>query len=125
METATWIVQILLALLFLLVGLFKLTQPYEKVAERMTWAKYAQPNIVKSIGGLEILGAIGVILPAVTRILPWLTPLAAVGLGCTMIGATITHLRLKEYPQIVGNIVLFALAVFVAYSRFVVFPIQA
>jgi len=123
MDIAAWIVQVLLALAFGMAGFMKATQPREKLAANMKWVEDFSPNIVKVIGGLEVLAAIGLILPALTKILPVLTPLAAVGLVLTMIGASLTHLRRKEYPVIVANLVLMALAVFVAYVRFSVAPI--
>ena len=123
MNTAIWIVQILLALAFLMTGLIKLTQPKEKLAQQMGWVNDFSPSIVKTIGGVEILGAIGLIFPALTHILPILTPLAAVGLVLVMIGAAATHLRRKEYPMIVANIVLLLLAVFIVYGRFVAVPL--
>ena len=123
MNTAVWIVQVLLALAFFLAGLMKATQPRAKLAERMGWVEGFSPNIVKGIGTLEVLGAIGVILPALTGILPWLTPVAAVGLVLTMIGAILTHIRRREPSMIVVNGVLLAMAVFVAYARFVAVPV--
>ena len=72
---------------------------------------------------LELLGAIGVVLPILTGVLPWLTPLAAVGLALTMLGAAITHLRRNEYPNIIVNVIIFTLAIFVVYGRFVLAPI--
>jgi uncharacterized membrane protein YphA (DoxX/SURF4 family) len=119
MNTATWIVQILLALAFLAAGVMKLTQPKEKLAERMGWVEDFSPAIVKVIGGVEILGAIGLVLPALTNVLPILTPLAAAGLVLNMLGAAATHLHRHEYPMIVGNLVLLALAAFIVYGRFV------
>jgi uncharacterized membrane protein YphA (DoxX/SURF4 family) len=107
-NTAVWIVQILLALAFLAAGVLKLTRPKEKLAERMGWVNDFSPSIVK---------AIGLVLPALTNILPILTPLAAGGLVLDMIGAAATHFRRKEYPMIVGNLVLLALAAFVVYGR--------
>ena len=77
---------------------------------------------VRLIGALEVLGAIGVVAPALTGILPWLTPLAALGLVLTMIAAALTHLRRKEYGNIAVNAVLLVLAAFVAYGRFFVLP---
>lgn len=120
MNTALWIVQALLALVFLGAGGQKLTQPYEKYAERMAYARDFSPGAIRAIGALEVLGAIGVVLPALTGILPWLTPTAGIGLGLVMLGAMATHLRRKEYSMIIVNLVLLALAVFVAYGRFVV-----
>ena len=123
MNTAIWIVQILLALAFLMAGLMKLTQPYERAAQRMAWVNDFSPTSIRVIGAVEVLGAIGVILPAWTGILPWLTPLAATGLGIVMLGAMATHLRRHEQPQMISNVVLLALAAFVVYGRFVAVPL--
>jgi uncharacterized membrane protein YphA (DoxX/SURF4 family) len=123
MNTVLWIVQILLALAFGMAGLAKLTQPKEKLATNMGWVNDFSPNIVRGIGALELLGAIGLIVPALTNILPILTPLAAVGLVLTMAGAALTHLRRKEMPMIAINLVLLALAAFVVYGRFVAVPL--
>src|SRR5436853_7098283 len=124
MNIILWVVQILLALVFAMAGIMKTTQPFEKLAERMKWAKSVGPRGVRLIGVLEILGAIGLILPAVTGILPWLTPVAAIGLVLTMIGAMITHGRRAEYSQIGINVILLLLTLFVAYGRFVIIPIS-
>lgn len=67
---------------------------------------------------MEILGAIGLSLPGATGIAPILTPIAATGLAITMVLAAVVHARLKENQQIVVNVVLFALAAFVAIMRF-------
>lgn len=123
MNIALWIVQILLALIFLMAGAMKLMVPKEKAAERMPFVEDTSQGTLRIIGVLEVLGALGVVLPALTGILPWLTPLAAVGLALTMIGAMIVHSRRGEYPNLVGNIVLLALAIFVAYGRFVLVPL--
>ncbi len=125
MNIALWIVQILLALLFLMAGFMKASQPIEKLAERMGgWVKDFSPMQIRIIGILEVLAGIGLILPMLTNILPILTPLAAVGLILTMIGAMITHARRSEYSNIGGNAVLLLLALFVAYGRFVLLPVQ-
>ena len=123
MNTALWIVQILLALAFGLAGFMKLTQPKEKLAANMKWVEDFSPNIVKAIGAVELLGALGLVLPALTGILPWLTPLAGVGLVLDMLGAAYTHFRRKENSVIPVNLVLLALAAFVAYGRFVAVPL--
>ena len=80
MNTAIWIVQILAALAFGMAGFMKLTQPHEKLVTNMKWVEDFAPNTIKVIGALELLGAIGLILPALTGILPSLTALAGVGL---------------------------------------------
>jgi len=123
MNTAIWIAQALLALVFLGAGVSKLTMPYEKQAERMGYVKDFSPGAIRTIGVLEVLGALGVVLPALTGIMPWLTPTAGIGLGLVMVGAIATHLRRKEYPLILVNLVLLALAALVAYGRFVAVPL--
>lgn len=124
MNIGLWIVQILLALAFLMAGTLKATQPIDRLAARMQWVNSLRPpRLVRVIGVLEVLGAIGLILPAVTGILPWLTPVAAIGLVLTMIGAMVLHVRLGEGSQIAPNIVLLLLAAFVAVGRFVIVPL--
>ena len=123
MDTVLWVVQGLLALAFLMAGVMKATQPREKLAANMGWVNDFAPNTVKLIGGLDFLAAVGLILPMLTGILPALTPLAAAGLVLTMLGAMLVHMRRQEYPMIVANLVLLALAVFVVYGRFVLLPV--
>lgn len=124
MNIVLWIVQILLALAFAMAGIMKVTQPIDKLEARMGWVKDFGARGVRLIGSLEIVGAIGLILPAVTGILPWLTPVAAIGLALTMVGAMITHGRRGEYSGIGVNVVLLLLALFVVYGRFVIVPIS-
>lgn len=123
MEVALWVIQVLLALVFVMAGVMKLTQPKEKIAAQMPWANDFSQNNIRLIGLVEVLGAIGLILPSLTRILPVLTPLAALGLVVTMVGAILTHLRRKETPMIVVNVVLLVLAAVVVYGRFVAVPL--
>ena len=122
MNVTLWIVQGMLAVVFLVVGFMKLIQPKEKLAERMPFVEDFSPATIKMIGVAEVLGAIGIVLPVLTGILPWLTPFAAVGLGVNQVGAALTHLRRREYRTIIINAILLAMAVFVAYGRFVAVP---
>lgn len=122
MGIALWVVQVLVAAAFLGAGATKLSQPKEKLVKNMAWVGDFSQETVRLIGALEVLGAIGVVVPALTGILPWLTPLAALGLALTMIGAALTHLRRTEYGNIAMNAVLLILAAFVAYGRFFVLP---
>ena len=125
MNIALWVLQILLALAFGMAGIMKVTQPIDRLEARMGgWVKDVGLRGVRLIGTLEILGAIGLILPALTGILPWLTPLAAACLGLTMIGAMIAHGRRGEYSSIGINVILLLLTLFVAYGRFVIVPIS-
>ena len=122
MSIALWVVQALLAAAFLVSGTTKLSQPKEKLLKNMAWVEdFSQPT-VRIIGALEILGAIGVVVPALTGILPWLTPLGALGLVLLMLGAALTHLRRTEYGYIIMNAVLLVLAAFVVWGRFFVLP---
>jgi uncharacterized membrane protein YphA (DoxX/SURF4 family) len=118
MNVVLWIIAGLLALAFLGAGLTKLVQPKEKLAATMGWVDDFSPGTVKLIGGLEVLAAIGLVLPAALDVVPVLVPLAAVGLVALMVGAAITHARRGETPMIAVNVVLLVLAVVVAWGRF-------
>ena len=120
MGLALWVVQVLLAAAFVVSGATKLSQPKEKLLKNWAWVEDFSQGSVRIIGALEVLGAIGIVVPALTGILPWLTPLAAAGLVLTMIGAALTHLRRSEYSVILVPAVLLILAAFVAYGRFFV-----
>jgi len=122
MNVALWIVAGLLAAAFLAAGAMKLSQPREKIAASMGWAEDFSAGTIKMIGAFEVLGAIGLILPALVGVAPVLVPLAAVGLAVIMVGAIVTHLRRKETQPVLVNVVLLALAVFVAVGRFWVAP---
>jgi hypothetical protein len=78
--------------------------------------------MVRTIGILEILGAIGLVAPALTKILPELTPVAALLLGVVMVLAIGFHLSRREYPNAAFNVILGLLAFAVAYGRFVASP---
>ncbi|MGW0336112.1 DoxX family protein [Streptomyces sp. NPDC003011] len=120
MNVTLWAVAALLALVFLGAGAAKLAQPKDKLiaSPSMGWAEDFPPGLIKTIGLLEVLAAIGLILPAAVDIAPVLVPLAASGLALTMFGAAITHSRRGELQSVVVNVVLLALAVFVAWGRF-------
>lgn len=126
METILWIVQILLALAFVLAGVMKVTQPIPKLETRMAWVNSINPrSLVRVIGVLEFLGGIGIILPAVTGVLPQLTPLAAGGLVLAMIGAIVLHvIRRDGFAHYLPSIVLGLLAAFVLYGRLVAVPLS-
>jgi uncharacterized membrane protein YphA (DoxX/SURF4 family) len=119
MNLALWIVAIVLAVVFTGSGLLKELVPKDKlVTAGQGWAQdYSQTNI-RLIGLAEILGAIGLVLPAVLHIAPILVPLAAVGLVLVMGGAAAVHARRNEPMNVAVNLVLIALAIFVAWGRF-------
>ena len=119
MNVVLWIIAGLLAVAFAGAGLMKLAQPKAKLAASgMAWTEDFSDSQVKGIGAVEVLGALGLILPAALGIAEILTPLAAAGLALTMAGAAITHLRRGEGKQVPVNILLGGLALFVAVMRF-------
>ena len=123
MGIVLWVLQVLLALAFLAAGVMKASQPINNLKKNMSWVESTPVWGVRTIGILEILGGLGLILPAVTHILTWLTPVAAIGLALTMIGAIILHIRLNETNRVVAPIVLLLLALIIVYGRFAVVPL--
>ena len=118
MNTILWIIQGIAAAMFIMAGIMKSTQPKENLAKNMPWVNDYSSGTVKFIGIAELLGAIGLIVPLLTGIVPILTPIAAVALCIIMILASIHHARKKEMSSILFNLVLFLLSAFVAYGRF-------
>ena len=123
MNVVVWGLQILLALAFLLAGMIKVSQPRQKLAASMGWVEDFSDTGVRTIGALEILAGVGLLLPAVTGVATVLVPLAAVGLALLMVGAAATHRRRGELPLIGINAVLLLLAVVVAAARFGPYPL--
>ncbi|WP_225729424.1 MULTISPECIES: DoxX family protein [unclassified Nocardia] len=114
-----WVLQSVLAAVFAAAGLYKLLAPRDRLANNLgDWVNAVPTAVVKSLGLVEALGAVGLIAPAITGIAPILTPIAAVGVGVVMVGAIAVHARRGEYVQIEGNFVLAVLAVAVAWGRF-------
>lgn len=89
----------------------------------MGWVEDFSDGFVRFIGGVELLGALGLILPAVTDIAPILVPIAAIGLALVQTVAAIVHLRRHEPRFIIGNVLLIAIALFVAWGRFGDYPL--
>jgi uncharacterized membrane protein YphA (DoxX/SURF4 family) len=118
MTYALWIVQGLLALLFLFAGVMKLIMPMEELAKE---AGMPGPFLI-FIAVVEALGAIGLILPGLLRIRPGLTPLAAAGLVIIMIGATVTSFVSGGVVMALMPLVVGLLAAFVAYGRWRLVP---
>jgi uncharacterized membrane protein YphA (DoxX/SURF4 family) len=113
-----WIAAGLLALAMLGAGVTKAAQSKDKLRKNMGWVDDYSDSMVKAIGVLEILAAIGLILPAALDIVPVLVPLAALGLVLTMIGAAVVHVRRNEVKTIAPSVVLLVLAAVVAWGRF-------
>ena len=118
MSVFSWILLIVLTVVFLASGGMKLSQPKDALRQRMAWVEGFTPMQVKAIGGVEVLGALGLILPAVTKIATGLVPLAAFGLTLTMVGAVITHVRIKDpIGQMAPAAVLGVLSLVLAITR--------
>ena len=121
MDGALWIAAIMLAIGLGVSGFVKAITGREKLAAnpRMVWVEDFSDPAIRTIGGLEFLGALGLILPAVTGIAPILVPLAAVGLAITMFGAIVVHVRRGDGTlSVVVPLVLGLTAIFVAWGRF-------
>ena len=119
MNTVLWITAGVLAASFLGAGLLTQVKSKEDLAAAgMGWVEDFSPGTIKTIGALEVLAAVGLILPALLDIVPVLVPVAAVGLIAMMAGAAITHARRRELPMITVNVVFLAMAVLVAWGRF-------
>jgi uncharacterized membrane protein YphA (DoxX/SURF4 family) len=118
MNVFLWVLQILLAAVFAMAGSTKLLQPYDKLRAnpQMAWVGDFSPGTVKAIGSLELLAALGLILPAATGVAAWLTPTAGTGLAVLMTLAA-THLRRHERQVLPVNAVLLVLAAVVAGGR--------
>lgn len=123
MNIVLWMVAGLLAAAFLFAGSFKLSHGNKVVEKGMAWAEDFSDTAVRGIGLAEMLGALGLILPAATGVATWLVPVSAALLFVTMVGAVITHVRRKEpAAAAIPAAVLGALALFVAIGRFAIAP---
>jgi uncharacterized membrane protein YphA (DoxX/SURF4 family) len=119
MNIVLWVVAGVLAAAFLAAGLMKALRPADQLVKSgLAWVEDFSPRTVRLIGVLEVLAAVGLILPAALDIAPIFVPLAALGLVLMMIGAVIVHVRRKEYQAIAPSAVLLLLSAFVAWGRF-------
>lgn len=122
MNSVLWIIQIILGILFFIVGSMKIFLPVDKVASMLPWARDVSSQWPRFIGTCEVLGALGLILPGVTHIQPWLTTVAAGGLAMIMIDAANFHRSRREFSVIPVNLALFVLAIVVVIGRWVLLP---
>ncbi len=119
-----WIAQVALALMFGMAGIMKATSPMVDLATKMAWTAALPEVLVRFIGVSELAGALGLILPSVTRIQPRLTPLAAMGLVTVMLLASAFHLSRGEAQVLPINFTLAGLAALVAWGRLKRAPIS-
>jgi len=121
MNIVLWIIQVLLSLLFLFAGATKFVMPVEEMNRQ---APVVLPGLfLHFISSCEILGSLGLILPALLRIKPGLTPLAAAGLAIITLGATVITLKGGAITMAIFPFVVCLLSIFVAYGRWRVAPI--
>ncbi|HLV66390.1 MAG TPA: DoxX family protein [Polyangiaceae bacterium] len=123
LRAGLWTVQIMLALGFGMAGFPKTFSPMEELVQAIPSLAGSPEALVRFIGISELLGAIGLVLPALTRIQPRLTPLAAAGLALVMVLAALFHLVRGELSAMPINLVLGALAAFVVWGRLEAAPI--
>ena len=117
LSIALWVAQVLLAAMFLMAGFMKLTQPVDALAGQMPWVLAVPVALVRFIGAAELAGALGLLLPSLTRIQPRLTVLAALGIILLQILAGVFHLSRGEGDVLPMIAVFIALAGFVAWGR--------
>lgn len=120
MNVVYWILQGVLGAMFLMAGAMKASQGKEKLSAdpKMGWVNDFSDSTVRTIGGLEVAAAAGLVLPWALDIARVLTPLAALGIVAIMLGAMLTHGRRGETQMIMMNAVLAVMAVIVAVGRF-------
>ena len=121
MDIALWIVAGVLAAAYFFGGAGKLILPKERIAAfgpSAKWTEDFSPGAVKAIGVFEVLGALGLVLPALFDVATVLVPVAATGLVVIMIGAAVVRYRRHEYKLMVVDLVYLVLAAFVAWGRF-------
>jgi len=120
MNIALWVTQILLAWVYGSAAFRKLFQ-LEKVRADQAWAQQSSNSFIRFVAVSQLLGVAGMLLAIPTGILPWLTPLAAIGFCIIQILAAAWHLRLREYRILPVNLLLFALSGFIIVGRWQLF----
>lgn len=116
-----WVATALLGCAYLAAGIMKSTRPIPALAATIKWPGDYPPAFTRFIGAVDLLGGLGIVLPVLTGILAWLSPLAAIGLVVLQVLAVGFHLRRGEMQIVPANFVLLALAVFVAWGRWSLF----
>lgn len=112
-----WIAQVLLSLMFIMAGLMKLSQPISELSISLPWVADTPELLIRFIGLSELLGGIGITLPALLRIKPKLTGYAGIGIAIIMVLASILHIYRGEYASVFFNFLILGIAVYVAWGR--------
>ena len=118
MHILLWVIQGFLCIMFLSAGLLKVSAERDVLRARVGgWVDDFNMSQIRAIGALEALGALGLVLPMMLDAFPLLTPWAAIGLGVTMIGAAMTHMKRSEIRMVIVNLFLLVLCGVVAAGR--------
>ena len=117
LHVTLWVVQVLLAAFFAMTGIMKLTQPIDALAASLPWVTSVPAALVRFIGTAEFTGALGLLLPSLTRVQPRLTALAGLGLAVVMLLAAGFHATRGEIGVLPMNLVIGLVALFVAWGR--------
>ncbi|MBM1104567.1 DoxX family protein [Aurantibacter crassamenti] len=120
-----WVAQGLLAVMFIMAGVMKTFQPIEALAESLPWVTSTPLSLVRFIGISELLGGLGLLVPAIFRFKPFLTVWAALGLALIMVFAAGFHVSRGEFSAIGMNVIIMAIALFIAWGRSEKAPIHA
>jgi len=121
MNVFLWIIQLLLAAIFLTVGLAKAVVPMETLAKAMTWVNEYSSKKVRAIGILESLGGFGLFFPGLYPISKLIIPFSATGLAVIMVLAAYSNLQRGDRNEFISNLALLGLSLFVAISRFILY----
>ncbi|WEV78744.1 DoxX family protein [Janibacter cremeus] len=127
MNTALWILTIVLSIGFAIGGSTQILLSKERfraLGRSAHWVDDFDPRHITAIGTIKVVGALGLVLPAIVGIAPVLVPLAACGLALVMTGAGTTRFRRNEWGYLVGDLVLLALCAFLAWGRFALAPFE-
>ena len=124
LNIALWVLQVVLALMFLTAGIQKAFGNLHEVVKSIFWVLSVPAPLVRFIGVSELLGGIGLVLPAALRIKPRLTTLAATGLSLVMLGANIFHISRGEFFVLPMTLTFLVVAAFNAYGRWKLVPIK-
>ena len=116
-NVSLWVIQVALAVMFGIAGVMKTTTPIPQLAEKLPWVAAVPEGLVRFIGVSELAGALGLLLPSLTRVQPKLTALAALGLVVVMVLASGFHVSRGELSVLPINFAIGALAGFVAWGR--------
>ncbi len=123
MNAVLWLLQILLALAFLAIGLLMVLRSRERLLRVAGWVEDFPTPVIRSIGVLELLGAVGVVLPGVLGVAGVLVPVAALGLAVVLVGAIVTHLLRGEQDEVGLPVALLIAAAVVAAGRLSAWPL--